>query len=477
MGEEQNYVPRKYEAQVFNETAGSPLGQFSVFDPERVAGQYAQAERDRLMAGQEFRPGAEPPVIDYRSRPHEELYRYVHDGVDPGAVDEQGMIANDLGNAQKELAEGFRQAAAKEEAAWQGEGAEAAFTFFKQLADWSDSAGDATHLAANRLSQQSAAVVVAKNNMPEPSGRSVEATMNQANEAFTNGDVYAGAVLLQTAETEARKQQEAHEHAAAVLTARDQAFYSTASTQPTFAPPPSLDGSTATVPSGDMGTRAAGFSGGPSIPVGGAPGTPVPTGGTPAPGTSSGAGPVHAGGPPVGNPPGGGGVPRVPAANLGALGAMPPGGSNLGRLGSETTRGTPNRGSFANRAGKFVSGSAGGRGGAGGRVAGGGAGGKGTPIGRGPGGPPLAGGKGSGLGEPGRGPNEIARGAQAAAGSKSTGPMGAGGPAAGRGNKDEDKDHKRAEYLQEENPNEYFGTDGLGKTTPPVIGETKPRRD
>ncbi|MEY7972728.1 hypothetical protein AB8O38_12085 [Saccharomonospora xinjiangensis] len=60
-------------------------------------------------------------------------------------------------------------------------------------------------------------------------------------------------------------------------------------------------------------------------------------------------------------------------------------------------------------------------------------------------------------------------GSSGGAGTRGAGmaPMGAAG---GRGQGDEDKEHQRASYLQENDPDEAFIGD-LGKTAPPVIGQ------
>ncbi|WP_216215574.1 hypothetical protein [Amycolatopsis aidingensis] len=487
----EGYTPRSYEGEVYADAAhhGAPgVGRGAVpADPahaQQVAGQYSAAEADRLLAGQEFRSGLDPSDHDYRSRPHEQLISMVNDAVDPASVDEQGVIANDLGNAQKQLADSFRKAAAKEEAEWQGEGAAKAHAFFGALADWSDASGEASYLTSNRLSQQSATLIQAKNNMPEPAGRSVEESMAQASQHAENGDWGKQLGALATMEHQARLRQEAHEQAAAVVQARDQALYSTGSTQPTFSSAPQPADSTA--PSSapiDSGTRTSGFGGGPPVSTPGGPGSPMGggpyeqpsgprTGVSPSPGVSSGAGPN----PQVNNPntqPGQWGRPAASGGgNMGGA-VAPGGGSGLGRLGSETTRNRPGRGfGSTGRGGGYGSGSAGSR------VTGGGTGGAprgGMPAPRGGSqGTPAGPGRGTGAGEPGaRSANEFARGgsSQGGAGARGAGaPMGAAG---GRGNKDEDKDHKRAEYLQEDDPNEYFGTDGVGKTVPPVIGETR----
>ncbi|EIF00319.1 PPE family protein [Saccharomonospora glauca K62] len=60
-----------------------------------------------------------------------------------------------------------------------------------------------------------------------------------------------------------------------------------------------------------------------------------------------------------------------------------------------------------------------------------------------------------------------AAGGAGARGGAGMAPMGAGG---GRGRGDEDKEHQRASYLQENDPDDAFIGD-LGKTAPPVIGQ------
>ncbi|MEU6642198.1 hypothetical protein ABZ863_06565 [Saccharomonospora sp. NPDC046836] len=84
----------------------------------------------------------------------------------------------------------------------------------------------------------------------------------------------------------------------------------------------------------------------------------------------------------------------------------------------------------------------------------------------------LAAGKGTGTGLPG---GAAAAAAESAAKNTTAGARGAGmggiGPAgAGRAKGDEDQEHQRAAYLQENDPDEVFIGD-LGKTAPPVIGE------
>src|SRR5690242_12148167 len=160
-GGSDGYAPRLYEAEVYAKVAGVEANT-SVWDPNwrdpsEIAGKYSNKAAEvyqRIVAaeGGSYRAGLEPSDVDYRGMPHDKLISMVHDSVSPEDIDEQGMIVNDLGNAQKQLASDFRQALTKEEANWRGAGADAAHTFVKQLADWADSSGDAAFLPANRYS-------------------------------------------------------------------------------------------------------------------------------------------------------------------------------------------------------------------------------------------------------------------------------------------------------------------------------------
>ncbi|RZQ60740.1 hypothetical protein [Amycolatopsis suaedae] len=468
MTENAGYQPRKYEGQRYAET--QDIGTM-ITGHNQAAIDYSRDQGLHLEQGQQFRAGLNGSDHDYRSLPHDRLQHLVNDGVNPGGIDEQGTIANNIGNTQLQLASAFRQAAAKEETEWQGKGAAGAHAFFGKLASWAESSGNATHLTSNRLSQQAGAVTNAKNNMPEPAGRSVDESMKEVARNISSGDFDAARASMEAMQAEARRQQEAHAQAAEVLAQRDRELFRTGSTQPMFAPPPQL---------GQDSTSAAGFTGGNTgSPVGSSGGAPPVGPGGPGSPMSGPAGP-HTGAGSVPPP----GAPGGPAPNVGRTpgpglspaafgGTTVPGGQGLGRYGSETVRNSPNRSGFPGRAGSFVSGKAGGPGGTGTGAGGPRGGAPGSATG-GPGNQPGAG-KGTGAGVPGgRSAGEVLRGGAAAAGSRATGVPG-GMAGAGQGQqREEDKEHKRADYLQENDPNEYFGTQGLDQTTPAVIGEIKP---
>lgn len=213
-------------------------------------------------------------------------------------------------------------------------------------------------------------------------------------------------------------------------------------------------------------------------PAGSGPSTgAAPIVGTaPYPGRAGGSGPVPGGGAPVQpNAPAGGGGGATPAPGYAAAPIGGGQGQDTNRRGSAKPGAkpgtTPRTGANTGRAGSRLyggggaastTGGQGGQGGAGARVAGGDAAARGgvagTPRATGTG--PI-GGAAAALGDPARGAAGGARGAGMA-------PMGAAG--AGRGQGDEDKEHQRASYLQENDPDEAFIGD-LGKTAPPVIGQ------
>ncbi|WP_232283886.1 hypothetical protein [Saccharomonospora cyanea] len=206
---------------------------------------------------------------------------------------------------------------------------------------------------------------------------------------------------------------------------------------------------------------------------------------TSGPGVSTGAAPMVSGVPSVGRPgPGGIGSPAptptppvgpsaptpTPVAGGGPVGTPPVGDTRRNPNRSANSRpGTgPGRGGAGERAGSRLYGA---RPAAGGGTASGGAAGR---LGD------ATAAKGGSLGAPrvtgtGAVPGAAPAGGAAAAGTAGgAGARGAGmapmGAAGGRGQGDEDKEHQRASYLQENDPDEAFIGD-LGKTAPPVIGQ------
>lgn len=410
--------------------------------------------------------------------PHEKLISIVRDGVSPQDVDEQGSIVNDLGNAFKEMAGTLRQAVSKEQAGWQGDGAQNAFGYFGGYATWADSSGDAAFLSANQYSQTSAALSNAQNSMPEPAGKSVSQSLDQARQQLSTGNFGDAMDTFGDMQAQAVVQQHAQQQAAEVVTQRDTMLHSGGSTQPTYAIPAQMGTASPapiTVPvtspdSGpslrDIGSTVASSAVAPTVgapagvgPVPGATGSvnSVISGGGPlASGTSTGSGVT--GGLPVGGSEVSGWS-RTPSATSGGGAGLLPLAGNLGQTGGDTARGMSSRtgtGGIGGSAGRVGSGSAAGR-----------LNGSGNAAEEG-----NAAGKRSGVAEPGA--KAAAERARMGASGKN-GAAGAGTAGVGGKKKEEDEEHQRASYLLEHDPDSIFGldtqTDQHGnRIAPPVIG-------
>ncbi|MFI9449617.1 PPE domain-containing protein [Amycolatopsis sp. NPDC052450] len=473
---------RTYEAKrysdTYNEVNAGPGGNSVTarLTAEAQAGQYSADQAAALAQGQQFRAGLNPSEQRYEAVPHGELKNMVTQDLDPGDIDEKGQLWNNQGNSLNTFSNAVRDAIGKEGEHWQGDGAKSVTDFFTNVSKWADTAGDGAYLASNRFSQSAAAATTAKNSMPEevPFDRNTE--YKNALGQLASGN-YAGAV--DTVSNISAKQEQsfqAHQQAAQVMHTYDQSLFDVNSKQPTFAPPPEMGDSTAA--SGfSGGTEAKGFSSGGPVPNSG-PGMPGPGGGpsgpTPGPGITTGGGHTGVSGPNQSFGGSQGSFRPGPTPGLAAMNG--PGPTGLGRLGSEQYRGKPGRtpsGPGGSAASRLTSGGGGGgfgRNGGSGNVAERLAGGKVSA-----GDAEKLAGKGGGSGA-GKLPEErVTRGGAAAAG-KSGGPgaMGAGAPG-GKGQKEEDKEKKAPNYLQEEDADVLFGGyEGEMKPVPPVIGDKSP---
>ncbi|MER7859950.1 hypothetical protein ABTX61_12660 [Amycolatopsis japonica] len=471
---QRTYEGKRY-AETYDEVNQGPGGNALTarLTAEAKAAQYSGEQAETLAQGQQFRAGLGSSNQRYEGNSHRDLIGMVTDNLSAEKIDRKGEIWNKQGDALNTFSSALSAAASKEGAHWQGTSAEAAHGFFKSLSKWADTAGDGAYLASNRFSQSAAAATSAKNSMPEeiPFDRNAE-YKNALNQLATGN--LAGAVDT-VGNISAKQEQsfQAHQQAAQVMHNYDQSLFDVNSKQPTFAPPPEMGEST-TASGFSGGTEPRGFSGGPGPGPTNGPGPGVPggpSGPAPGPGITTGGG--HTGGPgpgqPVSGPPGS--FRPGPGPGLAAMNG--PGPTGLGRLGSEQYRGKPGRttsgpgGSAANR---LTSGGGFGRNGGSGNVAERLAGGK-VSAGEAE---KLAG-KGGGSGS-GKLPEErVTRGGAAAAGkSGGHGPMGAGAPG-GKGQKEEDKEKKAPNYLQEGDADVLFGGyDGEMKPVPPVIGDKAP---
>ncbi|WP_328612713.1 hypothetical protein OHS18_26080 [Amycolatopsis sp. NBC_00355] len=443
---------------------------------QKAASDYSVAQGKVLQEGQTLRGDAPAPGENYANSPHEVLYDMVHKNLDLEDLNDRSRVANTYGNWLADASNQFRDAATAAGGQWQGTAADQANTFFQSTAGHTEQTGNAMQLASNHYSQQSAAAYYAKTNMPEPTGFNQQAEMDKAKQQYNSGDLVGMSNTMTGIQAKQQQADAAHQQAVQVLQGLDGTYHETASTQPTYSPPPQLGSGDSTTASGFHGTSSTSFTGTPTIGgsggtggtggtggfsgVGGTGGTSgsfappgtTPPGATPPstfvpPGATSGTG--NAGGFGGGNAglrgaPAAGAFPRMGPDGL----AMPGGTTGAGGAGGDITRGK----SGAGRAGSGFAGS---------RVSGGGA----------TGGPKETAGEGGKTGAKGSG-ERLERGATAAAAAKGkAGGAGAAGAGAGK-KKEDDKEHKNKIQLEEDifDLKPERGPDGE-KIVRPTIGE------
>ncbi|WP_103355300.1 hypothetical protein [Amycolatopsis sp. CA-128772] len=433
---------------------------------QNQAAQYSVEQGKVLLHNQSTRGDAPAPEQNYPASTHEELYNMVHQNMDPKDLDDRGRLANRIGNWLADVSNSANDAVNSSEIQWQGTGAAQAHGFFQNTASYTAETANAAQLSSNRYSQQAAAADYAQKNMPEPTGFDQQAEINKATQQYQGGDLVGA---TQTMTNVAAKQQQAdaaHQQAVQVLQNLDSTYHETASTQPTYTPPPQLGQGDSTSASGFHGTSSAGFSGTPTIggsggggggtgPGGtsgtfapGSPGSPGGPGTTPPntyvpPGTTSGTGTFT------------GNTNFRTTPNTPTLGRMTPDGLAL----PGTTTGTGSGGGNDVTRGKGIGSGRAGTGFAGSRVSGS----SGTAPKE-----PLEGGKtGSKTGE------RLERGATAAAAAKGTSKGGAAATTAAGKKKDDDKEHKNKYAVDEDafDLQTERGPDGE-KVVKPTIGES-----
>ncbi len=468
---------RQSEGDYYAETAqklhGNTEGQQLT---EKAASNYSVAQGKVLQEGQNLRGDSPAPGENYANSPHELLYDMVHKDLDIEGINNRSRVANVYGNWLADASNQFRDAATASGGSWQGPAAQQANTFFQSTAGHTEQTGDAMQLVSNHYSQQSAAAHYAKTNMPEPTGFDQQAELDKARQQYDSGNLIGMNTTMVGIQAKQQQADAAHQQAVQVLQNLDSTYHETASTQPTYTPPPQLGQGDSTSVSGFHGTSGTGFSGTPAIGGSG----PGGTSGTFAPGGTGGTGGI--GGPGITGGPGGPGTPSgttyVPPGTSTGTGTFSgnsnfratPAAGSFGRVTPDglampgtTTGGTSSGGGDVTR-GKGIGSGRAGTGFAGSRVSGS-AGTAGTA-------PKEAPGEG---GKTGSKPGErLERGATAAAAAKGgKGGAGAAGPAGAGKKKEDDKEHKNKYAVDEEvfDLKPERGPDGE-KIVKPTIGET-----
>ncbi|MCR6484274.1 hypothetical protein M8542_15740 [Amycolatopsis sp. OK19-0408] len=461
---------RQSEGDYYAETAqkAQGLGPDGQRMTQKAASDYSVAQGKQLQEGQTLRGGAPEPGENYANKPHEELYDMVHTNMNLEDLNDRSRVANVYGNWLADASNQFRDAATAAGGSWQGPAADQANGFFQSTAGHTEQTGNAMQLASNHYSQQSAAAHYAKTNMPEPTGFNQQAELDKAKQQYNSGDLIGMSGTMADIQLKQQQADAAHQQAVQVLQNLDGTYHETASSQPTYAPPPQLGQGDSTSVSGFHGTSSTSFTGTPTIGgtttgPGGTSGSFVPGGGTTTapgvtppgatppsyvpPGVTSGTGTFGGGNTSFRGAPAAGGFPRMTPDGLAMTGT--PGGTGTSG-GGDITRGKTGAG----RAGSGFAGS---------RVSGGGY----T-------GGPKEGGEGAKTGG-GKAPGErLERGATAAAAAKGkAGANGAAGAAGAGKKKEDDKEHKNKYGLEEDvfDLKPERGPDGE-KIVKPIIGES-----
>ncbi|GLY35454.1 hypothetical protein Amsp01_014780 [Amycolatopsis sp. NBRC 101858] len=431
---------------------------------EKAASDYSVAQGKVLQEGQNLRGDSPAPGENYANSPHEVLYDMVHKDLDIEGINDRSRVANVYGNWLADASNQFRDAATASGGSWQGPAADQANGFFQNTAGHTEQTGNAMQLVSNHYSQQSAAATYAKNNMPEPTGFNQQAELDKAKQQYNNGDLIGMSGTMAGIQAKQQQADAAHQQAVQVLQNLDGTYHETASSQPTYAPPPQLGSDSTSVSGfhGTSGTSGTSFTGTPTIGggtttgPGGTSGSFVPGGTTPPgvtppgstnfvqPGVTSGTGTFSGGNTGLRGGPAPSAFPRVTPDGLAMPGTA--GGTGTGGSG-DITRGK----SGAGRAGSGFAGS---------RVSGGG----------------LAGGpkESESAKTGGKAPGErLERGATAAAAAKGKGGSAAGGAGAGGKKKEDDKEHKNKYAVDEDvfDLKPERGPDGE-KIVKPTIGES-----
>ncbi|MEU8638382.1 hypothetical protein AB0C38_39895 [Amycolatopsis sp. NPDC048633] len=433
---------------------------------QKAASDYSVAQGKLLQEGQTLRGDAPAPGENYANQPHEVLYDMVHKNMNLEDLNDRSRVTNVYGNWLADASNQFRDAATAAGGSWQGPAADQANGFFQSTAGHTEQTGSAMQLASNHYSQQSAAASYAKNNMPEPTGFNQQAELDKAKQQYNSGNLIGMSGTMAGIQAKQQQADAAHQQAVQVLQGLDGTYHETASSQPTYVPPPQLGGNDSTSVSGFHGTSSTSFTGTPTIGggtttgPGGTSGSFVPGGTTPPgvtppgttppnfvqPGVTSGTGNFSGGNTGLRGGPAPSAFPRMTPDGL----AMPGTTGGAGSSSGDITRGK----SGAGRAGAGFAGS---------RVSGGGY----------TGGPKETPGESAKTG--GKAPGErLERGATAAAAAKGkAGASGAPGAAGAGKKKEDDKEHKNKYAVDEDvfDLKPERGPDGE-KIVKPTIGES-----
>jgi hypothetical protein len=441
---------------------------------DKAASQYATSQVQGLGHDVTTKSGPHTGGHNYLAYQQDELHQMVNSGADPSGVNTQGQSFNVLGNGLAEMTADMDKTTSTAAVSWQGKAAQGGAAFTTGMSSWHGSTAQSAQYAGTRMFEQSQALDQARTNMPPPMSMPTTADMQNALLSYNPLDP-SSISTLQNMANQASAANANHQAMARVAQQYDSQL-GTSSTLPSFSSPSQFSPNPPASASGPVGSGASSSDFASQAPAlhsgGGSPGTAALRGSS-----SSGSSGGYSAPPPM--PTGQGSSDGQSSTNTqGATGVYPPGG--VSQQGGSSSSPYPGSGPASGNMGGDVN-----------RVSIGG-------LSIGDGFSPTGGGAasygggragwgltGSGGANPGgssgasqSGPRSAAGAAAAeesavesgAAGARGSSGMAAGGMGAGRGGKGgEDREHKRAEYLLEPDPDSVFGSDDT--VIPPVIGE------
>lgn len=444
---------------------------------DKAASEYATSQAQGLGHDITTKPGPHTGGHNYLAYQQDELHQMVNSNADPAGISQQGQTFNDVGNDFADMAATLDKATSAAAASWQGKAAQGGAAFTTGMSSWHGSTAQGAQYAGTQMFEQSQALDQARTNMPPPM---TSPTISDIQHALLSFDPIDPSSIntLQNMANQANAAQANHQTMARVAQQYDSQL-GTSATLPAFStpsqfspnPPASASGACSGAGGGGGSARQAPSLSSGGVGSAGSAGLRGHTSGSSSGNSGGYSAPPHM---PTGQgSPGGQGATSTqgatgvyPPGSVAAQGGSPspyPGGPASGSPGGDgggiSIGGMP-IGGFGPTGGGDASDSGGGS--AWGSAGSGGASSSGS-------------GGGSGAGQ--AGPRSAAGAATAeesavesgAAGARSSSEMSPGAMGAGRGKSGEDREHKRAGYLLEPDPESVFGADQTA--IPRVIGE------
>lgn len=126
------------------------------------------AKKAALSEGLSYHDSPPGTDADYSGYSHKTLHGFVTDGVSPDEVNEMGLAWNKSGNSYIDAAEDLHSSMKQIDAEWQGDAAEGAKGFIRNIATWFEDSGRGVALTGDRINATADSAAWAKRKMPPP---------------------------------------------------------------------------------------------------------------------------------------------------------------------------------------------------------------------------------------------------------------------------------------------------------------------